>query len=74
MAEDSTCQYVLKTLDGMKIGSITITPTKLIIAYSKVVKITNPRQWTGIDRNLENATSFDGKKFMVYNLKKANEI
>ena len=65
------CQYVQNTLDGMKIGSITITPTKLIIAYSKEVKITNPGQWTGIDRNLENAMSFDGEKFMVYDLKKA---
>ena len=65
------CQYVLKILDGMKLGSITITPTKLIIAYSKEVKITDPGQWTGIDCNLENATSLDGEKFKVYDLKKA---
>jgi len=67
--------YVLEKLESNKIGSITITPERLIISYSKEVLIKEPEHYQGIDRNLDNATSYDSTgKFMIYNLKKTNDI
>ncbi|MEX0861670.1 RNA-guided endonuclease InsQ/TnpB family protein [Nitrosopumilus sp.] len=67
--------YVIKKLEDTKVGSITLTPEKLIISYSKEVFQINPKHHVGIDRNFDNATSFDTTgKFMVYNLKKTNQI
>ena len=67
--------YVLDKLENTKLGSITITPNKLIISYSKEVTEKEPEHFVGIDRNLDNATSFDSTgKFMVYNLQKATKI
>lgn len=67
--------YVLEKLENSKLGSITITPEKLIISYSKEVLLKEPDHYQGIDRNLDNATSYDSTgKFMIYNLKKTNDI
>jgi len=67
--------YVLEQLENIKLGSITVTPEKLIIAYSKEILQKNPNEYVGIDRNLDNATSYDSTgKFMIYNLKKTNDI
>ena len=67
--------YVLEQLEGSKLGSITVTPEKLIISYSKEVLQREPKGYVGIDRNLDNATSFDfGGKFMIYDLSRANQI
>ena len=67
--------YVIKQLVDTKVGSITITPEKLIISYSKEIIEIIPDHHVGIDRNLDNCTSFDTTgKFMVYNLEKTNQI
>lgn len=67
--------YVLEQLENTKLGSLTITSNKLVISYSKDVTEKKPEHFSGIDRNLDNATSFDSKgKFMVYNLQKATKI
>ena len=67
--------YVLEKLDNTKLGSITITPEKLIISYSKEILLKEPKHYQGIDRNLDNATSYDSTgKFTIYNLKKSNDI
>ncbi|QLH07612.1 RNA-guided endonuclease InsQ/TnpB family protein [Nitrosopumilus ureiphilus] len=67
--------YVLQKLESAKLGSITVTPEKLVISYSMEIQQKNPHSYVGIDRNLDNATSFDtNNKFMIYNLKKTNDI
>lgn len=67
--------YVLKQLENTKLGSITITTNKLIISFSKEVAEKEPEHFVGIDRNLDNATSFDSTgKFMIYNLRKTTKI
>ena len=67
--------YVLEKLEHTNLGSITITPEKLIISYSKEILLKEPKHHQGIDRNLNNATSYDSTgKFTIYNLKKSNDI
>jgi len=67
--------YVLEQLENTKLGSITVTPEKLIISYSKEILVQEPEHYQGIDRNLDNATSYDSTgKFMIYNLSKTNDI
>lgn len=67
--------YVLKQIENAKLGSITIIPNKIIITYSKETLEKEPEHYQGIDRNLNNATSYDTtKKFIMYNLKNANQI
>ena len=45
--------YVLEQIRGTKLGSITITEDKLIIAYSKQVTEQKPTGLVAIDRNLD---------------------
>ncbi|MFY9300834.1 MAG: transposase [Candidatus Nitrosotenuis sp.] len=67
--------YVLKSLENTKTGSITITENKLIISYSKEIRWQKPLNFVGIDRNLDNATTFDTKnKLTIHNLQKATKI
>ena len=67
--------YMIKTIKDTKLGSITLTPNKLIISYSKDIQETKPEHYVGIDRNLDNATSYDtNNKFMIYDLSKTNQI
>ena len=67
--------YVIKTIKDTKLGSMTLTPEKLIISYSKEIQETKPEHYVGIDRNLDNATSYDTTdKFMIYDLSKTNHI
>lgn len=67
--------HVMKQLNGVKIGSVTLTPEKIIISYSKEIIEIIPDEHVGIDRNLDNCTSFDTNiKFMVYDLSKTNKI
>ena len=61
----------LEVLDGVKLGSITITPEAIHIAYSKTVEIKEPRGWIAIDVNELNITavSSDGE-IRVFDLSK----
>ena len=52
-------RYVVAQLKGFKLGSITLTENKIIISHSKQVTEQNPSSFTGIDRNLNNATTCD---------------
>lgn len=67
--------YVLKRLENVKLGSITITENKLIISYSRQIKSQEPSDFVGLDRNLDNVTAFDTQnKLTIYDLQKINEI
>jgi hypothetical protein len=67
--------YVLEQIRDAKIGSITLTEDKLIISYSKEVSSQKPTDFVAVDRNLNNATTFDTQnKFITHDLQKANEI
>lgn len=67
--------YVTECLENAKHGSITITPNKLIISYSRDIKQQKTEQFIGIDRNLDNVTSYDSKhNIVVYNLETATRI
>jgi len=67
--------YVLEQIRDTKIGSITITEDKLIISHSKQITEQKPVSFVAIDRNLDNATTYDTQdKFTIYNLQKANQI
>ena len=65
----------LEVLAGVKLGSITITPDGIHIAYSKTVEIKEPRGWIAIDVNESNVTavSSDGevRVFDLSRVKKA---
>lgn len=67
--------YVLKQIQNAKLGSITITEDKIIISYSKQITMQNPEDFLAVDRNLDNATTFNTQnKFVAYDLHKANQI
>lgn len=67
--------YVLKQIQNVKLGSITITEDKIIISYSKQITVQNPEDFLAVDRNLDNATTFNTQnEFEVYDLHKANQI
>ncbi len=66
---------MLKHLQNTKRGSITITENKLIISYSRQIAEQKLTSFVAIDRNLDNATTFDiQNKFTIYDLEKANKI
>jgi len=67
--------YVLEQLKNTKLGSITITEDKIIISYSKEIPEQKPSDFMAVDRNLDNATTFDTQnKSTIYDLQKANQI
>jgi len=53
----------LKVLRDVKLGSITITPNTIHIAYSHMVEVKKPKGWIAIDVNEDNVTavSSDGE-------------
>ncbi|MGI0004510.1 MAG: RNA-guided endonuclease InsQ/TnpB family protein [Candidatus Nitrosotenuis sp.] len=67
--------YVLEQLENTKLGSITVTESKLIISYSKEIEEQKPSDFVAIDRNLDNITTFDTKNDLaVHDLHKATKI
>lgn len=67
--------YVLEQLQAKKLGSITITEEKIVISYSKQNTVQHTTDFVAVDRNLDNATTFDTQnKFVIYDLHKANQI
>lgn len=67
--------YVLKQLENMKLGSIIVTERKLIISFSKEIKQQKSVDFLAIDRNLNNATTFDTQNnFTVHSLHKITKI
>jgi putative transposase len=53
--------YVLEKITEHKLGSITITPNKIIFAYSKNIQKQKPEHFVALDRNLNNTTTVDTK-------------
>ncbi|HKU32477.1 MAG TPA: transposase [Candidatus Nitrosotalea sp.] len=67
--------YVYKKIMDTKLGNITITDDKIIISYSRDIKEQNPTNSVGIDRNLENVTTYNSQgNCIVYDLAKAQRI
>ena len=69
---------MLERINGMKTGSIRITPGRLYISYSKIVKpVAEPSGWVGLDLNEENITAHDSlgntTVFDIGRIRKAKE-
>jgi putative transposase len=69
-------QHTLSKLsdNGIETRSFTMTPTSLSISVRKEVHEITPENIIGIDRNLRNITTFDGKKPIMYNTNKLLSI
>ena len=65
----------LHVLRNVKLGSITITPTTIHVAYSRMIEVKKPKGWIATDVNEDNVTavSSDGevKRFDLSKLKRA---
>lgn len=67
--------YAIQQIKDKKLGSITLTPEKLIIPYSTEIEPKITTNYIGLDRNFDNVTGFDTKgNIMIYDLSKANQI
>lgn len=51
--------YVIKMVDGARLGSVTVTPNKMIVSYSKTIQDTIPDGCVDIDMNFDNITMCD---------------
>lgn len=68
-------RYVCNKIKGTKLGNLTITDDKIILSYSKDVPEQRPTSFIGIDRNLNNVTTYNSKgSCIVYDLSKAQGI
>lgn len=68
-------ERTLQVVSGYEVRSITLTPDKLSIAFSRDVKEINPLGFVGVDRNLDNVTLADTEnQFRQIDLTKATEI
>ncbi len=54
-------KYILEKIKDVKLGSLVITDDKLIISYSRYVLEQKPDSFIGIDRNLDNVTTYDSQ-------------
>ena len=67
--------YVLKKIRGTKLGNLTVTDDRLIISYSKGISEQKPINFIGIDRNLNNVTTYDSKQnCTIYDLSNIQRI
>lgn len=67
--------YIISVIQGMKLGSITVTENKIVISCSKNIPEQKPTDFIAIDRNLNNATTFDTKNnFEMHDLRQATKI
>lgn len=68
-------RYVLKSIRGHTVRSVTLTARNLSIAFSKETAVIEPTGLVGIDRNLTNITTANSNgETKVYDLSKAVEI
>ena len=67
---------VSEVLKGVKLSSITITPTAIHISYSRTVEVKKPKGWVAIDVNEDNVTAVSSngeiRRYDLSCLKKAN--
>ncbi len=68
-------RYVCEKIKGAKLGNVTITDDKIIISYSKEISKQKVTNFLGIDRNLDNVTTYDSKgNNAIHDLSKAQKI
>ncbi|MDE1764544.1 MAG: IS200/IS605 family accessory protein TnpB-related protein, partial [Thaumarchaeota archaeon] len=68
-------RYICEKIKGAKLGSLTITDDKIVLSYSKDIPKQRSTNFIGIDRNLNNVTTYDSKEnTVVYDLSKAQRI
>ncbi len=67
--------YVLRSISGYTVRSVTLTASTVSIAFSKETAVTEPTGLIGIDRNLDNVTvASDKGKVKRYDLSEASRI
>jgi putative transposase len=67
--------YVLKSISGYTVRSVTLTACTLSIAFSKETVVADPKGLIGIDRNLNNVTTATTEgETTIYDLRKATKI
>jgi putative transposase len=67
--------YTLEKIKDTKLGNLIITENKLIISYSLRVAYKKVVSFLGIDRNLNNVTTYDSQEScMTYDLSSAQRI
>ncbi|MGI0046240.1 MAG: RNA-guided endonuclease InsQ/TnpB family protein [Nitrosotalea sp.] len=68
-------RYILEKIKDTKVGSLVITDDRLVISYSRDIPVKNTDNFLGIDRNLDNVTTYDSKEnHVVHDLSKAQRI
>jgi len=68
-------KYVCEKIKGAKLGNLTITDDKITLSYSKDIPQQRPTNFIGMDRNLNNVTTYDSKGIcIVYDLSQAQRI
>lgn len=68
-------KYVCEKIKNTKLGNLTITDDKIILSYSKDISAQRPTNFIGMDRNLNNVTTYDSQRnCIVHDLSKANRI
>ncbi len=68
-------RYVCERINNTKLGNVTITDDRIVISYSKYIPEQKPNNFIGIDRNLDNVTTWDSKRnWIVHDLSKAQKI
>jgi IS605 OrfB family transposase len=68
-------RYVCGKIKGAKLGSVIITDDKIILSYSRDIVEQRPPNFIGIDRNLNNVTTYDFNRIcIVHDLSKAQRI
>lgn len=68
-------KYVCEKIKSTKLGNLTITDDKLIISYSKDIPGQKPDNFIGIDRNLDNVTTYNTHgNYIIHDLSKAQKI
>lgn len=68
-------RYVCEKIKNTKLGNVTITDDKIVISYSQSMVEQKPVNFLGIDRNLDNVTTYDSmRNSIVHDLSRAQAI
>ena len=70
----SSTTHVIKTLEGKKVRSLTITPDRLSFCYSEEIEAAPVKTVYGVDRNEKNITFGDREGVIQVDMKKAVKI
>ncbi|MDE1830155.1 MAG: IS200/IS605 family accessory protein TnpB-related protein [Thaumarchaeota archaeon] len=68
-------RYVLESIRDARLGNLVVTDDKLIISYSRSIPKQKVSEFIGIDRNVDNITTYDTqRRCNMYNLSEASRI